>query len=300
MRYDFKNLLNRKRRDIIGLTFVFLSMAFIGLAFSIEGRSDFDDSRTEISLLKLGHLLLLQSGDSTSRVLPIERITADEYQIRFEQHLTFQPDSLLNTTKDLLAKTPIRGDYIVNVLNCGTRTITYGFAIAGDKHDDITPCLGREQPRGCYAINIKFKPAEQGAAKGTYILGSLSALAFVCFVFFRPVAQRKVPKDGRAAQLITLGALQFDPQEKQLKINNESIDLTRTEARLLHIFALSPNEIIARTRLQKEIWEDEGVIVGRSLDMFISKLRKKLETASDINIVVVRGKGYKLEVSYKV
>ncbi|MDQ1149658.1 DNA-binding response OmpR family regulator [Sphingobacterium zeae] len=56
--------------------------------------------------------------------------------------------------------------------------------------------------------------------------------------------------------------------------------------------------MIIRSRLQKEIWEDEGVIVGRSLDMFISKLRKKLETVPDINIVVVRGKGYKLETRF--
>ena len=60
---------------------------------------------------------------------------------------------------------------------------------------------------------------------------------------------------------------------------------------------LSPNEAVERSRLQKEIWEDEGVIVGRSLDMFISKLRKKLEFDPNIKIVVIRGKGYKLEIS---
>nr|WP_256604248.1 winged helix-turn-helix domain-containing protein [Sphingobacterium multivorum] len=43
--------------------------------------------------------------------------------------------------------------------------------------------------------------------------------------------------------------------------------------------------------------EDEGIIVGRSLDMFISKLRKKLEFDPTIKITVIRGKGYKLEVS---
>jgi DNA-binding response OmpR family regulator len=60
---------------------------------------------------------------------------------------------------------------------------------------------------------------------------------------------------------------------------------------------LTPNEAIERNRLQKEIWEDEGVIVGRSLDMFISKLRKKLEPDPTIKIAVIRGKGYKLEIS---
>ena len=94
----------------------------------------------------------------------------------------------------------------------------------------------------------------------------------------------------------TFGSVVFDAQKRQLEINDETIDLTATETRLLLIFASSPNETIERSRLQKEIWEDEGVIVGRSLDMFISKLRKKLELDPNINIVVFRGKGYKLEV----
>jgi DNA-binding response OmpR family regulator len=80
-------------------------------------------------------------------------------------------------------------------------------------------------------------------------------------------------------------------------INEQTIDLTKTEARVLRIFALTPNEAIERSRLQKEIWEDEGVIVGRSLDMFISKLRKKLEPDPTLKIAVIRGKGYKLEIS---
>jgi DNA-binding response OmpR family regulator len=89
----------------------------------------------------------------------------------------------------------------------------------------------------------------------------------------------------------------FDSESRKLVINGKTIDLTVTETRVLLIFALSPNETIERSRLQKEIWEDEGVIVGRSLDMFISKLRKKLEPDPTIKIAVIRGKGYKLEIN---
>jgi len=97
--------------------------------------------------------------------------------------------------------------------------------------------------------------------------------------------------------LFTLGTVLFDAENRKIIVNEKTIDLTGTETRVLLIFALSPNETIARGRLQKEIWEDEGIIVGRSLDMFISKLRKKLELDPNINILVVRGKGYKLEVT---
>lgn len=79
--------------------------------------------------------------------------------------------------------------------------------------------------------------------------------------------------------------------------NDNTIDLTATESRVLRIFAMSPNMAIERNRIQKEIWEDEGVIVGRSLDMFISKLRKKLEMDEGVKIVVIRGIGYRLEVA---
>jgi len=102
---------------------------------------------------------------------------------------------------------------------------------------------------------------------------------------------------GQNTDILTLGALLFDVKNRKLIVNEKTIDLTGTETRLLLIFALSPNQAIERNRLQKEIWEDEGVIVGRSLDMFISKLRKKLEVDPNINIVVIRGKGYKLQIS---
>ena len=52
--------------------------------------------------------------------------------------------------------------------------------------------------------------------------------------------------------------------------------------------------------MQKEVWENEGVIVTRSLDMFISKLRKKLNKDPLVNIVNIHGIGYKLEINLNV
>jgi DNA-binding winged helix-turn-helix (wHTH) protein len=248
-------------------------------------------------LRRIGDELLTQSGDHKSRVLPIKKIAENEYQIRFENELTFQPDSLVNTTRRLLARDPLTHDYVVNVLNCGNSSVAYGYAISNNKKDDIVACRGRVQPRGCYMVNIKFKPTVINTAKNGYVLGSLSFLAFVGFIFLRSVKPQRALPNGHRTKTFTFGTVLFDVQERRLVINKKTIDLTGTETRLLLIFASSPNETIERSRLQKEIWEDEGVIVGRSLDMFISKLRKKLELDPNINIVVIRGKGYKLEVS---
>ncbi|OJY84636.1 MAG: transcriptional regulator [Sphingobacteriales bacterium 40-81] len=299
-----RNLLSGKRKYLYGLL-LFMFVSLICVAFSITGSDDFDIARREVLLRQIGHEILLQSGDSISRVLPVKKIAGNEYQISFENAFTFQPDSLVNTTQRLLAKDPLTNDYVVNVLNCADASVAYGYAISKNKKDDIVACKGRRQPIACYMINITFKPRGIITAKNEYFLGGMLLLAFIGFIFLRPVKpQEALPESqdttlpvSRNIDMFTLGSMSFDAEARKLMINGTGIDLTKTETRVLRIFALSPNEIIERNRLQKEIWEDEGVIVGRSLDMFISKLRKKLEFDPDIKIIVIRGKGYKLEIS---
>ncbi|ACU03162.1 winged helix-turn-helix domain-containing protein [Pedobacter heparinus] len=291
-----RNRLSGKRKYLYGLLLLsFISV--ICVAFSMVDNEDFDISRREVLLRRIGHELLLQSGDSKSRVLPIKKIADNEYLISFENELTFLPDSLVNTTRRLLVKDPLAHDYVVNVLNCGNASVAYGYAISKNKNDDIVACRGRVQPRACYRISIKFKPTGINATTKGCILGGLPLLAFVGFIFLSSVKPQRALPNGQYTDMLTLGTVGFDAKNRKLIINGKTTDLTGTETRVLRIFALSPNVTIERSRLQKEIWEDEGVIVGRSLDMFISKLRKKLEHDPNINIVVIRGKGYKLEIS---
>jgi DNA-binding winged helix-turn-helix (wHTH) protein len=305
-----RNLLPVKRKHLGGLLLLTL-ISIICVAFSMTGNDDFDFARREILLRRIGHEILLQSGDSVSRVLPVKKIAKNEYQLSFEDAFTFQPESLVLTTKRLLANDPLASDYVVNVLNCDDSSVAYGYAISGNKKDDIIACLGRKQPKACYLINIRFQSGETNTAKNGYLLGSLALLAVMGYILVRPVKPRNLLPENQSAipedhptgfqhpftSMFTLGSMSFDAEARKLMINGKTIDLTRTETRVLRIFALSPNEAIERSRLQKEIWEDEGVIVGRSLDMFISKLRKKLELDPNIRIVVIRGKGYKLEIS---
>ena len=71
--FDSRNLLSGKRKYLFGL--ILLSfIAVICAAFSMTGSDDFDIARREVLLRKVGDELLLQSGDSTSRVLPVKKI----------------------------------------------------------------------------------------------------------------------------------------------------------------------------------------------------------------------------------
>src|SRR5579871_6308429 len=151
-----RNIFSGKRKYLYG----FLLLSFISVicvAFSMEDNNDFDISRREILLRRIGHEILLQSGDSVSRVLPVKKNSENEYQISFENAFTFQPNALVNTTQRLLAKDPLSSDYVVNVLNCANALVVYGYAISKNTKDDIVACIGRRQPIGCYIINIKFK-----------------------------------------------------------------------------------------------------------------------------------------------
>ena len=310
MMFVRRNLLSFKRKHTGGrVLLLFISMIFV--AFNLSGNDDVDFAKREVLLRQIGHEVLLQSGDSTSRVLPVKKIAENEYQISFEKAFSFQPEFLVNTTRRLLARDPHASDYVVSVLNCGDSSVAYGYAIAGNKKEDIIACLGRKQPQACYLINIKFQSAETNTTKKGYLLGGLVLLAIMGSVFLRPAKPRLVSSDNQSVipgdrpaeienpsiTMFTLGAMLFDTEARKLMINGMTIDLTKTETRVLRIFAMSPNEVIERSRLQKEIWEDEGVIVGRSLDMFISKLRKKLESDPAIKITVIRSKGYKLEIA---
>ena len=299
-----------RRKYAVALILVSL-LAVICLAFSMGDHNVYDSSRREILLRRIGHEILVQSGDSVSRVLPVKKIAENEYRISFENAFTFSPDSLVHTTKHLLANDPMGSDYVVNVLNCADSSVAYGYAISENGKNDIIACLGRTQPKGCYSISIKFQSAGENTAKNRYLLGSLALLTVAGAIFLRRSKPRSgPPENGSAipedhptrfqhppAAMFTLGSMLFDAETRKLMINGQTIDLTKTETRVLRIFAVAPNEAIERSRLQKEIWEDEGVIVGRSLDMFISKLRKKLELDPTIRIVVIRGKGYKLQIS---
>src|SRR5918997_1861260 len=135
-----RNLLPVNRKQLGGLS-ILLFISIMCLAFSMTGNNDFDLARRDMLLRRIGHEILLQSGDSTSRVLPVKKIAENKYQISFENAFTFQPESLVNTTQRLLAKDPLGSDYVVNVLNCANASVAYGYAISKNKKDDIVACI---------------------------------------------------------------------------------------------------------------------------------------------------------------
>ncbi|TKC09954.1 transcriptional regulator [Pedobacter polaris] len=285
-----------KNKYLVGLIVLILS-AMASVAFNLNNDKDFELARQQILLRKIGHELLLHSGDSTSRVLPVQRIATNEYQIRFENEFSFKPDSLVKIVKSALAKDQLATDYIVNVRNCSGFGVIFGYVISGNEKSDIVPCTSRIQPKGCYLIEIEFQKIGMTTSQKSYLIGGIPLLAFLGLLFVRSRGVNQKIKTGNEVGQLEIGNTLFNVEDRKLVFTGNTIDLTLKETKLLLILASSPNVIIERSRLQKEIWEDEGVIVGRSLDMFISKLRKKLEGDISIQLKNIHSKGYKLVIN---
>lgn len=275
---------------------VLLFLAAACLAFGLKKDGDFDTAKQEILLRKIGHEVLLFAGDSTSRVLPIKKTGDHEYQIRFENEFTFQSDSLVKIVKTVLAEDKSANDYIVNVLNCSGMDVVFGYAILASEKNDIVPCSGRKQPTACYIIELKFKGLGMTTKQKDYLLGGIPLVVLIGLLFSKKINKAKLKQPEKLETQLIFGNTVFDTGKRVIYLTGVATELTTKEYKLLLIFAKLPNEIIERSRLQKEIWEDEGVIVGRSLDMFISKLRKKLEADTSVQLKNIHGKGYKLEV----
>ena len=261
-------------------------------------RSDNVETRAMLVMRVIGHKILLHAGDSTSRVLPVKKVSPSVFQLEFQSPFNFVPDTLVSVVHASLASAKLPLQYTVNVFDCSTKEIIYGYQIA-EKASTLVPCLGREQTKGCYVIQIVFLEDLSNDAIIGYLVISSAAFAMIAFVLIGRayiIKGRKDPLPMDEGTFITLGKYVFSSEKRLLRVGQETLSLTDKESKLLSVLSTSLNQPVDRDKLMKEVWEDDGVFVGRSLDVFISKLRKKFQQDKGIRIVSIHGKGYKLEI----
>ncbi len=91
-----------------------------------------------------------------------------------------------------------------------------------------------------------------------------------------------------------IGGYTFDSQKQTLEFDGETKKLTTKESELLTLLAANANNILERNYALKTIWVDDNYFNARSMDVYITKLRKLLKEDSDVAIINIHGKGYKL------
>ncbi|HEX9958391.1 MAG TPA: response regulator transcription factor, partial [Fibrella sp.] len=110
--------------------------------------------------------------------------------------------------------------------------------------------------------------------------------------------RRKINTQPAAAApaLLTIGRYRFDPPKQKLLIDGRESQLSHREAELLRRLYEQRNQVLERSVVLKELWGDDSFFNGRSLDVFITKLRRHLQADEQIQIINIRGLGYKLIV----
>jgi len=93
---------------------------------------------------------------------------------------------------------------------------------------------------------------------------------------------------------IKIGNYIFNLKKQTLQIGTEIENLTHREAHLLYYLIKNKNQVLERSFILKKLWGDDDFFNARSMDVFITKLRKKLKEDPAIQIINVRGYGYKL------
>lgn len=252
--------------------------------------------RVKVCLRNVGHQLLLSNGDTTSLILPIQQFNETTYKLSFQESLEIKPDSLVVLVNRSFKKSNFPTNYILEVKNCTKEEVVYSYEMRKREEKSIIPCKGRALPKDCYFIEVQFQKKNR-SNNSQFIFYGLLFLALVFGVIgYQKKRKNKTTSKNNPTNVVSLGIFKFYPEQNKLVKQATEISLSKKECELLEILISRPNEIIKREELTKRVWEDNGVVVGRSLDTYISKLRKKLQDDTSIKITNIHGVGYKLEI----
>lgn len=122
---------------------------------------------------------------------------------------------------------------------------------------------------------------------------SMEELILKIEVFLRR-SRTKLVTNELPTNLLQIGKYVFDFDKLQLKLNGTTQALTFREAEVLRFLAQRPDQIVRREDLLKAIWGNDDYFMGRSLDVFVSRLRKYLAQDAALKIEGIHGVGFRL------
>lgn len=261
---------------------------------SSEKRTPPPAQQVNLAFRQAAHKLYIKMGDSLSLIPAVVQNGQYDFSLEFSCSLNY--GDLPWLLDEAFAAYQIENPYEVLVRDCEDEVIVLGYNRQAFQ-SGVIPCLNREKSSECNVLTLSFADLIEAPPKS--LLGG-SVLLFCLGLAM--LAARNSPTEvplqtqEKNTDFIPLGKSQFNPETFVVKINGNEKKLTYQESKLLECFAKSPNTILERKEIQDYVWKDEGVIVSRSLDVFISRLRKILSPDDSLKIVNIRGVGYRLEV----
>ena len=105
---------------------------------------------------------------------------------------------------------------------------------------------------------------------------------------------RRCKDEKPSASVFNIGQFVFNADRQSLTFNGEERHLTSKEADLMHLFCLNFNQVVDRATTLNKIWKDDSYFAARSMDVYITKLRRYLKADPSVKIVNIHGVGFKL------
>lgn len=255
--------------------------------------------KINLALRRTAHHLLINAGDSSSRIAPVRQLNATTFRVRLDHPFDYERlPTLLQQSLDIHQ---IKGNYDVTLLDCANGELQLGYNVR-DVTEAGVPCVGRVLGRGCYTLQLAFVTPEP---VGLALIWWPWAVGFLllsgAYVVWQKTGRDPGPTPpsdtvtGKSESLLQVGNVAFNRANQSVSVAGVTCLLTYREAKLLHLFLNHPNQLLERDFILKSVWEDEGIFVGRSVDVFVSRLRKFLHPDPTVRIVAVHGVGYRLE-----
>ena len=258
--------------------------------------------KINLALRQTADKLLKLSGDSTSTIAPVKKTADNVYLVKLEHHFNY--DSLPSILQNSFNTFDIKGKYDVAVWDCLNQELVLGYRSINLSKQSEAACTGRNQGLNCYNFTVTFTELPSNSAQSPlvwFLLGGLLAYtigAIAYFFYFKKkeaIAPPVMTNSIDNTHLIFIGKTIFDTRNQTISFDNILQKLTFREAKLLQLFCHHQNELIDRDVILKAVWEDEGVLVGRSVDVFVSRLRKVLKNDESLKITNVHSRGYRFE-----
>jgi len=288
---------------IVIVTLLISCIALMGATGLTNSNQKWKPESANLAMRQVAHKLYSICGNYSEPIEAVVQKDETTFFIKVNEYIDY--DQLPMIMDQAVSDFNLPKEYGVLVKDCEEDVIRLGYSYIALERNETVPCQGREHTLQCSLIELIIYKQEPPNLIWKYLLLTLLLGSVIGLLIYSYIAKDDAAKGEKDIsyttqkaedQKISIGHFTFDHSNQSLIFNEEVTSLTFRESKLLHYLSTHTNQVLTREQIQANVWEDEGVIVGRSLDVFISRLRKFLKSDPSIKIKSVHGVGYRLEV----
>ncbi|MGB3546154.1 MAG: winged helix-turn-helix domain-containing protein [Saprospiraceae bacterium] len=272
-----------------------------------------DTHTNALAVRQVGHDYLRAVGDSTSLIPAVRDLGEGKFVLPLGRCIDY--DELIEVSKRVMRHYAINLTYTLALEDDTSGKVFLGslfYPPANEELAEAASAACSERDREDRPANIRITFVREDETAGSAGLFWLGGLGFFLLVAAPLVGRITAPKAGvvsvredtlplsemmdETQRLLITPTLLLDESALLLVIDGDEQTVTYREAKLLAYLAKHPNEVLERIIIHDAVWGEEGIITGRSLDVFVSRLRKKLAAAEEVEIQTVHGVGYRFRV----